>query len=582
MSFPDAFSSDMVLGPDQILPTVPRGFGERFDLEWKAARAPDKWLYFESRMTDLWDEALEKLQKATGQTYPNPFRLPAGKRRTHGLFGETLPEGLGAPRRDDVLPDILAAFDQARAGQFDLPDPRRFEDKIRDEATKLRQDAQRSALASYGAGGLGAFLGAASGELSHPVNLATLPIGGAYATGNIARLGLLRFLGRNALIEGGVAMASQTAIEIADAPYQERLATDTGIEDRLERIFIAGAGGAILGLGLSGLVAAARGVRRRLAPTLDEADAIKVAERATLHEGKNPLGPEGGIAHARALETAEAQVAAGRHADVREIVREEVLRQKRAADPPVHERADVSPFTEKLPGDLPQRGLVVTKDVDQNRYTLFADGEKVGFAEIRPESNSVQAIEIAREQRRKGYATHLMRAIEGDLGVDVPPAGIVTPDGKKFFPAYAERKSTIPTPEGAAAVSSLNETASWVIRERATGNVLFETFDRRKVEALNTAKYEAVPILDYLVGFNRAVKEAGGQQPSDSATRAIAAAAPVPPEKAAATAKAEVEIANARAIAETDAEAKAALEAADEEAKMANRIKNCAMGVAIG
>tara|TARA_R110000782_G_scaffold251013_2_gene338513 strand:+ start:414 stop:563 length:150 start_codon:yes stop_codon:yes gene_type:complete len=27
-------------------------------------------------------------------------------------------------------------------------------------------------------------------------------------------------------------------------------------------------------------------------------------------------------------------------------------------------------------------------------------------------------------------------------------------------------------------------------------------FDKRKVDALNTAKYEAVPILDYLVGIN--------------------------------------------------------------------------------
>lgn len=47
---------------------------------------------------------------------------------------------------------------------------------------------------------------------------------------------------------------------------------------------------------------------------------------------------------------------------------------------------------------------------------------------------------------------------------------------------------------------------SWVIREKATGKVLFETFDRKKVDALNTAKYEAVPILDYLVGLNAAIK----------------------------------------------------------------------------
>jgi hypothetical protein len=46
------------------------------------------------------------------------------------------------------------------------------------------------------------------------------------------------------------------------------------------------------------------------------------------------------------------------------------------------------------------------------------------------------------------------------------------------------------------------KTASWVIRETSTGRVIMETFDRRKVEALNTAKYEAVPICEYLASFN--------------------------------------------------------------------------------
>ena len=46
------------------------------------------------------------------------------------------------------------------------------------------------------------------------------------------------------------------------------------------------------------------------------------------------------------------------------------------------------------------------------------------------------------------------------------------------------------------------KTASWVIREKSTGRVICETFDKRKVDALNTAKYEAVPILEYLVSIN--------------------------------------------------------------------------------
>jgi hypothetical protein len=45
--------------------------------------------------------------------------------------------------------------------------------------------------------------------------------------------------------------------------------------------------------------------------------------------------------------------------------------------------------------------------------------------------------------------------------------------------------------------------ASWVIREKATGEVVMETTDPAKVRALNTERFEAVPIQQYLAGLNR-------------------------------------------------------------------------------
>lgn len=45
--------------------------------------------------------------------------------------------------------------------------------------------------------------------------------------------------------------------------------------------------------------------------------------------------------------------------------------------------------------------------------------------------------------------------------------------------------------------------ASWVIKEKATGNVILETFDKAKVDALNTDKYEATPIGKHLASFNK-------------------------------------------------------------------------------
>lgn len=56
-------------------------------------------------------------------------------------------------------------------------------------------------------------------------------------------------------------------------------------------------------------------------------------------------------------------------------------------------------------------------------------------------------------------------------------------------------------------------TASWVIRHKETGAVVMETFDPKKVEALNTKIYEAVPIQQHLAEVNR---KARGEEPSFS------------------------------------------------------------------
>lgn len=50
--------------------------------------------------------------------------------------------------------------------------------------------------------------------------------------------------------------------------------------------------------------------------------------------------------------------------------------------------------------------------------------------------------------------------------------------------------------------NSLSKTASWVVRNKETKEVLFETYDQNKVDALNSDKYEAVPILAYLQSIN--------------------------------------------------------------------------------
>jgi hypothetical protein len=51
--------------------------------------------------------------------------------------------------------------------------------------------------------------------------------------------------------------------------------------------------------------------------------------------------------------------------------------------------------------------------------------------------------------------------------------------------------------------NSLDKPASWIIREIATGAVMCETWNPWLVEHLNTDKYEAVPILEYLGALNK-------------------------------------------------------------------------------
>lgn len=89
--------------------------------------------------------------------------------------------------------------------------------------------------------------------------------------------------------------------------------------------------------------------------------------------------------------------------------------------------------------------------------------------------------------------------------------GGVAPEGN-VSPALAEMR---------------RDPASWVIREKETGAVIMETFDRAKVEALNTAKYDAVPIIDHLASLNKKPKaeltapeaellfRRGGRQPAN-------------------------------------------------------------------
>ena len=51
--------------------------------------------------------------------------------------------------------------------------------------------------------------------------------------------------------------------------------------------------------------------------------------------------------------------------------------------------------------------------------------------------------------------------------------------------------------------NSLQKDSSWVIKDKLTGEILFETFQKSLVDKINKDKYVAVPILQHLQELNQ-------------------------------------------------------------------------------
>lgn len=87
------------------------------------------------------------------------------------------------------------------------------------------------------------------------------------------------------------------------------------------------------------------------------------------------------------------------------------------------------------------------------------------------------------------------------------PAGIETGAAPESPPVRAEPRPDQRNERGAGEEVTPDKgqpqrTASWILKDKTTGEVVMETFDRKKVDALNTDKYVAVPIQEHLASLN--------------------------------------------------------------------------------
>lgn len=281
------------------LPTAPKSSGERFDLEFDAFQASEQFFSEERAKYNAYEDAVQELYSATGRRVENPYA---------GFQELSIPDDTGLqpkPSSRDERKAILAdALRQARETNPSLPDLDEIEANAGIVAKMAHDAAFNAGLASSPWTGFAAFAGSVAGALTDPINLATLPLGVGSVTGSIA----LRIL-KTAAVEAGIAGGTQALIEAATYDFK----TEAGIKPNPAfNILAAATGGAVLGGGVRGLIDGIRNIKARsLGLSLDEMDALHVAERNLRDVESNPLGPTRVEEHLQRIEDAMGAVIRG-------------------------------------------------------------------------------------------------------------------------------------------------------------------------------------------------------------------------------------------------------------------------------
>jgi len=152
--------------------------------------------------------------------------------------------------------------------------------------------------------------------------------------------------------------------------------------------------------------------------------------------------------------------------------------------------------------------------------------DQMSEAELRGELKAVakqaKELEITKESPREVRNEHARltkrrKAIEQAINALTRP--------KQEEPVSAA-KEIVERPKVEPTNSLQGEPASWVIRNKETGEVIMETFDKKKVDALNTEKYEAVPIQQHLGELNQKIKAGDEATVKESLTAGQPASAP--------------------------------------------------------
>ncbi|HFD16854.1 MAG TPA: hypothetical protein ENJ38_11205 [Rhodospirillales bacterium] len=241
-----------------VLPRTPATFWERAELAFRESFRTEtsigvEWMYYRR-----WEKALDALEEKTGEALVNPFALRGPTRR----------EALDRARRKLL---------EARAEHPDLPDPDSFDADIRREVGALRAERGKAGEVSTPGGTLGDLAGTMAAVMTDPVNIASMAAGAPAAAGIL----------RTALIEAGIAAASETAIQAIVAPQKKALGLEVSLGESAANVALAAAGGGILGGSVKALAKGARallGSGRQLPLRVRDAARIVQHQEKTLDE----------------------------------------------------------------------------------------------------------------------------------------------------------------------------------------------------------------------------------------------------------------------------------------------------------
>ncbi|MCC4269220.1 LPD5 domain-containing protein [Marinobacter nauticus] len=165
--------------------------------------------------------------------------------------------------------------------------------------------------------------------------------------------------------------------------------------------------------------------------------------------------------------------------------------------------AAAEPEGEALPSDdnAPSTDYPGRPEWANDQTNIFRDG-------TRPEGEITGQETTAPEAQ--GSDSQTTQSAEDFLSEPAPIAEEVVAD-ESVAPEPAQEPAV---PESTDATG---KQASWVIRNKETGEVIAETFDRNTVAALNESKYEAVPISEHLASINQQTAESTPQVQTEAA-----------------------------------------------------------------